>query len=140
MKGELTDMKHGIFITFLLIIIITVISCTANSVDDPVMSNTSSLSEEKNAAQTGYPKGQVQQIFVFVNETLYISADEAPANALPDNYIKYGNVQNDDPYNVPSTDLSAAHIEVGSVIYISDSDDAIFVSDQNDNFRKFIPY
>lgn len=148
-------MKHFSLIILILMLTITVLSCSngadvyygdsdatfdsSDTVHNPG-SNTStdSSADSTTPALTGYPDGQVQRMFVFVNGTLYVSADEAPRSDLPAGFVEIGQVSVNDVHNVPAEELHAAHIEVGSAVYAADGEDAVYVAETSGKFRKYV--
>lgn len=79
--------------------------------------------------QTGYPTGEVQMMYIMVNENLYTYADLKYADVTEsfitddDRYEYYGDVKKEDNMNMPTKDLEASKISVGAKVYKAKKDD-----------------
>ncbi len=88
------------------------------------------IEKEEEQVSTGYPTGTMQRQYLFVDSRLYLFDDNRDGiwNELPEGFTFYGEIVKEDIYDFPDEDLESSRIELGSKVYVSESDkDRVFV-------------
>lgn len=98
---------------------------------------TASESEEGTTepSSTGYPTGQLQREYVYVEGTLYQSAFEIAE--LPQNAERIGEVSKIDNEKYPDENFEASYLEIGTPIY--KSGDMVYIEDSAGTHRRYEP-
>ncbi len=99
-------------------------------------------------APTGYPEGEVQRIFLFYRDKLWVPLDEdgSICEEVPGGYSEAATVQNEDNTIIPEKELSAAHLPVGTRIYAKAEDPEHIYVDESPadgsvrRYKKYVVY
>ena len=99
-------------------------------------------------APTGYPEGEVQRIFLFYLDKLWVPLDEDGSirEDIPGGYSEAATVQNEDNTKLPDKELSAAHLPVGTRIYTkAENPEYIYVDESLSDgsvkrYKKYVVY
>lgn len=112
----------------ILVLTIMCVGCTSKSSTGDNKKETSETIEtseniEASEGQTGYPEGEVQSMYVYLNSGLYKytgrSITDAKETYITDKeyYKLYGQVQKEDNKNIPTTELCASRFTKGCNVY-----------------------
>ena len=75
--------------------------------------------------ETGYPSGEVQNTFLFYNGQLW--GPSVTVKELPAGYSDTARVISVNNRQKPTTELAAAHLEVGSAVYTDSKGTDVYV-------------
>lgn len=97
---------------------------TADAVVNETVTQNPSSSETSSITPTGYPDGELQNIYVMYGNRVYVYDDNGRRTIdeakIPDSYSGYekaGEVTRIDNINLPTKDFTASRIETGASIY-----------------------
>lgn len=80
--------------------------------------------------QTGYEDRNIQNIYVYYNDLLYIyrghnnSIEEKEISSMYKNYVKVGSIEKRSDKEMPNEELEAANIEKGTAVYANKEDNS----------------
>ena len=120
----------------------------ADATTTTTTSETTTTTEETTTVeqQTGYPDGEVQQMFVMYEDVLYVyddaykrHIDEAEVLSKFEGYEKIGTL-NIDNLNMPDEDLSGSRFEEGATLYAKSGHDSEVFVYSVDTLYRMIPY
>ena len=92
---------------------------------------------------TGYPTGEVQRIFLYFENQLWVPEFdvEAISEVLPDSYVYVSYIMEINNQEVPAKELTAAHLSEGTEIYRSEQEPGrIIVRETENRFHRYIPF
>lgn len=91
--------------------------------------------------QTGYPAGNVQREFIFLDGRLFVYADDF-RTSLPSTYFFYGTVQTSDGTIIPYIEFDAANVPEGTELYVSVNENftRVYAKISENRFELFVPY
>ncbi len=128
MKGK--SRIRILLILMLAAISITVVACTKKP-------------EIKDSERTGYPEGEIQNLFIYYDGHYWIAKDFQGQKAESDykHLNKVGTTLEDHATKIPALDLHTARIEVGSPVFGDMERDELIVLQKNNTvtFRKMDP-
>lgn len=86
---------------------------------------------------TGFADGQIQRECVMVNDEIYMYGGKS-IDKLPEHFSIVLKIEKVDDYNLPSENLSACHMDVGTVIYASEQSKlCIYVESDDGRYIKY---
>lgn len=86
--------------------------------------------ENSQQKPTGYDNGNVQNMYVYYNDTLYIctghnnNISESEITNIYKNYVKVGSIEKRSDKEKPNEELEAANIEKGTAVYANKEDNS----------------
>ncbi len=99
--------------------------------------------EIKDAARTGYPEGEIQNLFIYYDGRYWMAKDFQGKTAESDykHLNKVGTTLEDHIYKIPPENLHTARIEVGSPVFADAERNELIVLQKNNTvtFREMDP-
>lgn len=102
-----------------------------------IKTNDNSNRPETPADMTGFPTGTIQRECLYVNGSLYLYNSRWNDNLQDNGYTYYGEIKEEDVYNTPNLDLTAAWIEVGSKVYVCSENAESVIVEENGLLYKY---
>lgn len=99
--------------------------------------NDNSNRPETSADMTGFPTGTIQRECLYANGFLYLYDCRWNDGLQNGDYTYYGEIKEEDVYNIPNSDLTAAWIEVGSKVYVCSENTESVIVEENGLLYKY---
>lgn len=122
-------------LVLVLVIAIIAVGCTFTGPQNETISDTKNAAEstkpvtepsevQEHLKPTGYPEDEIQVTLAYINGQLYVHDSTAEIlDTVPQGYSYAGVVRHEDNKSVPKQEKHACHLEVGTDLYINESDD-----------------
>lgn len=120
------------FLLFMLVVLLLLCACSV-----PAIEAESSESETGVLKPSGYPDGELQKPYLFVEGTRYVYTLTAAFTSLPENVAFVGQVSKIDNIQLPDEELEAARLALGDRIYRSG--DKLLVEHGSTEYYWFAP-
>lgn len=131
--------KLGVMLLALLLLT----GCGSKKVDESSTSSESvgtldnAVPDDYEETSTGFADGQIQRECVMVNDEIYMYGGKS-IDKLPEHFSIVLKIEKVDDYNLPSENLSACHMDVGTVIYASEQSKlCIYVESDDGRYIKY---
>ena len=134
-------MKRSLLIIVTILLVFCISACEkkdkAVSTTSEEISDCIDTEENYEETSTGFADGQIQRECVMVNDEIYMYGGKS-IDKLPEHFSIVLKIEKVDDYNLPSENLSACHMDVGTVIYASEQSKlCIYVESDDGRYIKY---
>lgn len=114
-------------------------ACQSAQASDGTAPGQTQGTETASTKPSGFPDGNVQREYVFVNNQLFVYDDDYQ-ETLPSDLELLGTVRQSDGTKLPDSELAAANVSVGASVYgpKGASGDYLYVQISDTRFERFV--